>query len=163
MGLGGQVGGSPARNLRRALSVMRYARDRWLDMRFHGWGSTSELSLRLPYFSVDSIYWLQGVRFGRSTLYDPRDPAVRHRIRYDGHDVYRPEVASLLRTFYGTDPASVAISNQMNWEAVELMARSAAVWESRLQAAHGQISCPKELEGRAAAPRLHSHYSQLLR
>jgi len=70
------------------------------------------LSLRLPYFSVDSTYWLQGVRFGKSTLYDPRDPAVRHRIRYNGHDVYRPEVASLLSTFYSTDPAVVRPARQ---------------------------------------------------
>ena len=52
------------------------------------------------------------MRFGKSTLYDPRDPAVRHRIRYNGHDVYRLEVASLLSTFYGTDPAVVRPARQ---------------------------------------------------
>lgn len=155
MGLGGQVGGSPGRNLRWSLSVMRYAQDRWPDMRFHGWGTTSELSLRLPYFSVDSTYWLQGVRFGKSTLWDPRDPTVRHRIKFNGYDVYQPEIATLLSTFYGVDPASVAISRKMNWEAVEVMARSASVWESHLKAAHGEISCPNELSGKPSGPRLH--------
>jgi hypothetical protein len=155
LGLGGQVGGSPARNLRWALSVMRHARDRWPDMRFHGWGSTSELSLRLPYFSVDSTYWLQGVRFGKSILHDPRNPVVAHRIRYDGRDVYRPEIANLLSTYYGTDPASVATSNRMNWDAIDLMARSASVWESHLQAAHGVIPPPAEMAGQPPGPRLH--------
>jgi hypothetical protein len=53
IGLGGQVGGLPGSLMRWAVSVMRYARDHWPDMRFHGWGTTSRLSLKLPYFSVD--------------------------------------------------------------------------------------------------------------
>jgi hypothetical protein len=155
MGLGGQVGGRPGSLMRWAISVMRYARDHWPDMRFHGWGTTSRLSLKLPYFSIDSTYWLQGVMWGKSILHDPRNSLVTHRIRYDGRDVYRPEIANLLSTYYGTDPASVATSNRMNWEAVELMARSASVWESHLKATHGLIAPPAELAGQAPGPRLH--------
>jgi hypothetical protein len=155
MGLGGQVGQSQASLIRWAVSVMRYARDRWPAMKFHGWGATSRLSLKLPYFSVDSTYWLQGAMWGKTTLHDPRNPLVTHRIRYDGRDVYRPEVANLLSTYYGVDPASVATSNQMNWDAVAIMARSASVWESHLKAAHGAIDPPKELAGQSPGPRLH--------
>ena len=74
MGLGGQVGGLRWRMLRWAVSVMRYARDHWPDMQFHGWGTTSRLSLKLPYFSVDSTYWLQGAMWGKTILHDPRNP-----------------------------------------------------------------------------------------
>ena len=155
IGLGGQVGGRSLSMLRWAISVMRYARDHWPEMKFHGWGTTSRLSLKLPYFSVDSTYWLQGTLWGKTTLHDPRSPLVTHRIRYDGRDAYRPEVANLLSTFYGTDPASVATSDHMNWEAIELQARSASVWESHLKAAHGVIAPPKELAGQSPGPRLH--------
>jgi hypothetical protein len=132
LGLGGQVGGLPG-----------------------SLGTTSRLSLKLPYFSVDSTYWLQGTMWGKTTLHDPRSPLVTHRIRYDGRDVYRPEISSLLSTFYGVDPASVATSNCMKWAAVELMARSASVWESHLKPAHGAITPPAELAGQSPGPRLH--------
>jgi hypothetical protein len=117
IGLGGQVGGLQKSMLRWAVSVIRYARDRWPAMKFHGWGTTSRLSLKLPYFSVDSTYWLQGAMWGKTILHDPRNPLVNQRIRYDGRDVYRPEVASLLSTYYGTDPASVARSGvRRSWK-----------------------------------------------
>ena len=155
LGLGGQVGGNQASLMRWVVSVMRYARDTYPDMRFHGWGATSKGSLQLPYYSVDSTSWYEGVMWGSTSLQDPRDPAKIHRLDHDGKDAFRPEMANLLSTYYGVDPASVADSRGSNWNVVELMARSASLREIQLQQRHGVISAPPDHPGLEDGPRLH--------
>lgn len=155
LGLGGQVGGNQASLMRWAVSMMRYARDKYPDMRFHGWGATGKGSLMLPYYSVDSTSWYEGVLWGQTTLEDPRDPTKTHKLIHDGRDAFRPEMANLLSTYYGIDPASVADSRGSNWNVVDLMCRSASQREIHLRARHGKISPPPELADQESGPRLH--------
>lgn len=155
LGLGGQVGGNQASLMRWVVSVMRYARDTYPDMRFHGWGATSKGSLQLPYYSVDSTSWYEGVMWGSTSLQDPRDPAKIHRLDHDGKDAFRPEMATLLSTYYGVDPASVADSRGSNWHVVELMARSASLREIQLKQRHGVITRPPDHPDMEDGPRLH--------
>lgn len=155
LGLGGQVGGNQASLMRWAVIMMRYARDKYPDMRFHGWGATGKGSLLLPYYSVDSTSWYEGVLWGQMSLEDPRNPGVSHKVHFDGVDAYRPEIANLLSTHYGVDPASVADSRGSNWNVVELMCRSASLREQHLKARHGVIAPPPDHPGLEPGPRLH--------
>ena len=63
VGLGGMVGKHTAKQMRWLITVFRYARDHHPDMRFHGWGVTSDRVLQLPFYSVDSSGWTQAFRF----------------------------------------------------------------------------------------------------
>jgi len=155
LGLGGQVGGGQDALMRWAVSMMRYARDRWPDMRFHGWGATGKGSLLLPYYSVDSTSWYEGVLWGTTTLEDPRDPTKKWRLEHDGRAAYEPKMANLLSTYYDIDPASVADSRGSNWAAIQLMCRSAAQREIWLRKRHGMITPPPELAGQEDGPCLH--------
>lgn len=155
LGLGGQVGGNQESLLRWVVSMMRYARDRYPDMRFHGWGATGKMSLILPYYSVDSTSWYEGVLWGSSTLQDPSDPTKTWRLNHDGHDAYRPDLANLLSTYYATDPASVANSRGSNFAAISMMARSASMREIQMRQRIGKITPPPELAGQEDGPRLH--------
>lgn len=146
MGLGGQVGGNPKALLRWVVSIMRYARDNHPDMRFHGWGATGALSLKLPYYSVDSTSWASSFMYGRVELRDPRN-GKNHKINLDGRSAYDHEVSSLLSTFYGVTPSAVARSHKDNAELIiELSALSASVLQDRMRKAHGVITCPRDLQ-----------------
>jgi hypothetical protein len=159
LGLGGQVGRLRDAVMRWTVSVMRYARDRYPDMRFHGWGATGKGSLLLPYFSVDSSSWYQGVLWGGATIFDPRDPAKVYKLVHDGASIYADtELCHVLSTFYGVDPKSVACSRgsmDSKWQVIETLARSARVWEDHMRTRHGRIDAPKELAGHEPGPHLH--------
>lgn len=106
MGLGGMVGrkSEPARLLRWALGVFRYARKNHPQMRFHGWGVTHpQLVMNLPWFSVDSSGFSAAYRYGRLSLFDPRS-AKRVGIEMNGRDIYRH--TDLLASVYGVDDLS---------------------------------------------------------
>lgn len=136
MGLGGMVGGSASVNLRWMVSAFRYARKHHPNMRFHGWGATSQKASRLPFYSVDSSSWGSGYRYGRLQLSDPRT-GKDHAIRLDGRDVYRPEIALLLSRDYGVLPSDIATSNGGNRATqARVAALSASVREQRLQQLH---------------------------
>jgi len=156
IGLGGQVRIGQSSAMRWVISVMRYARDRWPAVKFHGWGATGKLALMLPYFSVDSSSWWSGRMWGHMKLFHPGDPFKTFDLVYDGKHVFSdPELCNVLSTFYGVDPASVADSRGGAWAPVDLMSRSAAVLESHLRARHGVIAPPPELSGQTPGPRLH--------
>lgn len=110
VGLGGMVGrkSEPKRLLRWTLGVFRYARDKFPQMRFHGWGVTHpELVMNLPWFSVDSSGFSSAYRFARMTLFDPRS-GKRVGISLDGKDPRRHR--DLLVNVYGVDPERVLVS-----------------------------------------------------
>ena len=142
IGLGGQVGGLPGDDalggLGDALRPRPLAADALPRLGYHQ-PAQFEAPLLLGRLAPIGCRGRCGARRSCTT---PATPLVTHRIRYDGRDAYRPEIANLLSTFYGTDPASVATSDRMNWDVIELQARSASVWESHLQAAHGVIDPP---------------------
>jgi hypothetical protein len=159
LGLGGQVGKMRDSVMRWAISVMRYSRDRWPDVRFHGWGATGRASLLLPYFSVDSSSWYQGVLWGGATIFDPRDPGQVYKLTHDGRSIYADtELCHVLSTFYGVKPSDVACSRgsmDSKWPVIATLARSARVWESHMRTRHGAIEAPKELAGHLPGPHLH--------
>lgn len=147
LGLGGQVGGNQKALLRWVVSVMRYARDKYPDMRFHGWGATGALSNLLPYYSVDSTSWASSFMFGRLELRDPRSMDKRFKFKLDGKEAFKPEIANLLSSFYGVSPSVIARSHKDNAEEIiELSALSASVWQDRLRKKHGVITVPPDLK-----------------
>lgn len=108
IGLGGIVLNPAARTLPWAAHVLRYARDKYPDVRFHGLGiaPTSKLA-QLPWFSYDSSGWTSAYRFARLTLYDPRRSRWQ-TIPLDGRALHRH--GRLLRETYGVDPSDIAES-----------------------------------------------------
>lgn len=112
LGLGGMVGrkSEPKRLLRWTLGVFRYARDHHPQMRFHGWGVTHpDLVMNLPWFSVDSSGFSASYRYGRLSLFDPRN-AKRVAIEMNGRDIYHHK--DLVTGQYGLEDLSrAAVSN----------------------------------------------------
>lgn len=114
VGLGGMVGrkSEPARLMRWALAMMRYARDTHPAMRFHGWGVTHPLLVRnLPWYSIDSSGFGSGYRYGRLNLFDP-DTGKLVGATLDGRGAFK--VGALLRRHYSVEPAAVATSSGAN-------------------------------------------------
>lgn len=160
VGLGGMVGLSTKGQLRWLISVFRYARDRFPDMRFHGWGVTAREILQLPFFSVDSSGWGAGYRYGRVTLRDPLTGKA-HTVVLDGRSTYTPEIARLLTRHYGVSPSEVATSGPHNRPMmVRLSALSASVAEQQFRRLHRRnpIPAPKWGQlGGAATDGPHTH------
>lgn len=142
VGLGGMVGLQTAKQMRWLLTIFKYQQRAHPGMRFHGWGVTSEKVLRLPFYSVDSSGWTSAVRFARLILRDPNSPKD-YAVHLNGRDVYRPEVARLLRDAYGVSFKDAAISAGANRNViVRLAALSTAVQEDRARRLHGPIASP---------------------
>lgn len=142
IGLGGLVGKSKKPSMRWLIQVFKYQQRHHPDMRFHGWGCTSQHHALLPFYSVDSSSWLSSLRYGQMILRHPRTGQMI-TYRLDGRDVYRPEVSRLLTEYYGFNPATVATSNAANREIVSrLSALAASVQEQQLRKKHPNITPP---------------------
>ncbi|WP_052071031.1 hypothetical protein [Rhodococcoides fascians] len=144
VGLGGMVGHKSSKDklLRWIVQVMRYARDNWPAMRFHGWGVTAPQLIRAPFFSVDSSGWAAGMMFGRLTVSDPTSKRDI-KIALNGKDAYHPEPARILRDHYGINPSAIATSSGANRaDVVRACALSASVAEMRMRKMHPVISAP---------------------
>jgi hypothetical protein len=110
IGLGGMVGrkSEVQRLLRWTISIFKYARDNYPEMRFHGWGIThNQLVMNLPWFSVDSSGFSSSYRFARLALFDS-EKGKNIGIDLNGKDVYNH--ADLLLREYNCDPSDVASS-----------------------------------------------------
>lgn len=143
VGLGGLVPhrGRPKATMPWLVDVMRYARDRYPTMRFHGWGVTNPTLIKaLPWYSVDSSNLGSPYRFARLVLFDPAG-GTWHQANLDGADVFRIE--ALLRRHYGVRAREVTYSTPANRRLlVRLMARSYQLVEDYLRKRHGAISGP---------------------
>lgn len=136
VGLGGLVGRPAPAQMRWLVSMFRYARDAWPDMKFHGWGITHANALQLPFFSVDSSGWGGGYRYGRLSLRDPHSDKS-YALDLDGRTTYAPAVARLLRDHYGVNPSEVSTSGPHNrLLMVKLSALSASVQEQQFRRLH---------------------------
>jgi hypothetical protein len=159
VGLGGQVGRQRDPIMRWSVSVMRYARQRYPQMKFHGWGATSKAALLLPYYSVDSSSWYQGVLWGGAVIFDPRTPNRSFKLVHDGRSIYADtELCHVLSSFYGVEPSQVACSRgsmDSKWPVIATLARSARVWEDHMRTRHGLIAAPRQLPDAAPGPHLH--------
>lgn len=136
------VGHSIQRQMRWLIGVFKYARTNHPDMRFHGWGVTADRLLHLPFYSVDSSGWTAAVRFARILIRDPRS-TKDYAIRLDGRDVYRPQVARVLRDGYGVTPKQLErVTPEHRATILSVAALSTSVHEQRLRRRHGPISAP---------------------
>ena len=143
VGLGGLVGLPLPKQMRWLVSVFKYQRANHPAMRFHGWGITSDRAMHLPFYSVDSSGWTGAMRFGTVKLRDPRGPRHDLRVKLDGRDPYRPEVAALLAREYGVNLKAVAKSTAATRPGVSrLGALSTSIHEQRIRARHGPITPP---------------------
>ena len=145
LGLGGVAGGSASKDavFRWLVSVFKYAQKNHPQMRFHGWGITSQSWIRLPFFSVDSSSWGSSYRYGQLILRDPRT-FKRVTMGLNGRDVYNPRNAKLLSNHYGVAPSEVSLSKPDNrHKIVRLSALSAALQEKQMRRMHPTISHPK--------------------
>ena len=144
IGLGGLAGGLGRKKagMRWLIQVFKYARAAWPDMRLHGWGLTSEDTLRLPFWSVDSSTWGAGYRYGEIRLRDPRT-RKRVTVRADGRDAYVPANARLLTRYYKTRPSQVAVSTAATRERIAWVSALAQMThETRMRQLHGPIAAP---------------------
>lgn len=156
MGLGGMVGrkSEADRLLRWTLSVFRYARDNHPQLRFHGWGITHrQLTMNLPWYSVDSSGFSAAYRFARLSLFDPaQGKAVA--IALDGKDIFKH--VDLLKRVYQVDPEDVKLSTpDRRRQLVRLAISSVQKQEDFLRARH-KVSAPTYgLNGFEEAPHVH--------
>lgn len=160
IGLGGMVGrkSEPQRLLRWTLGMFRYAREHHPEIRFHGWGVTHpDLLMNLPWFSVDSSGFSAAYRYGRLTLFDPRN-AKRIGVELNGKDIYQH--SDLLRAEYGlSDPDRVAKSDKSTRrDVVRLSVAAVQHMESYLQRRH-KVSPPSyglTIENEQNGPLVHA-------
>lgn len=158
VGLGGMVGRPIPQQLRWLVACFRHARDRWPQMRFHGWGVTAPKLLQLPFYSVDSSGWSATYRYGRLALRDPQT-GKSVAVPLDGRSVYSPEVVAVLR-FYGVTPSQIATSGPHNRRLlVRLSALSASVAEQQFRKLHRRhpVTAPVWVIRRPDPASPHSH------
>lgn len=143
LGLGGMVPRNDPANLKRWLvSMFRYARDKYPDMKFHGWGCTSQqLVEALPFWSVDSSGFGSAHRYARVSLID-NNSSKRIGVDLNGRDIYK--YTDELKRWYGLNAAEIATSNESNRYLMGYVAaRTAANLEEFLRKRHGPIDAPK--------------------
>lgn len=143
VGLGGLVAHRtrPDATLPWLVDVMRYARDKHPQVRFHGWGVTNpRLILSLPWYSVDSSNLGQPYRYARASLFHP--PSARWvRMPLDGHSPRKHD--DMLRRFYGVAAADMLLSVPANRRLlVRVSGRSYQLVEDYLRHRHGVITAP---------------------
>ena len=152
LGLGGMAGGVtpfPGR-MRWLISVFRYAQQNHPQMRFHGWGVSSDVAMQLPFYSIDSSGWASAYLYGRLVLRDPAS-SKDYNVVMDGKGAYSPEVAFLLRDHYGVNPSDVSRSKAGNRKLiVRLAAMSASVQEQRIRKLHRASNITRPMWGRLA-------------
>jgi hypothetical protein len=144
IGLGGLVPhtGRPKATMPWLVAVMRYARDRHPQLRFHGWGVTSQLLLSaLPFFSADSSSIGSSYRYGRLRC----STRPRPRLHHPGHRRPRPRAQhELLTRGYGLNTEDCLTSTRANrtmW--VRLAVRSLQLHQGYLRRRHGLLSPPR--------------------
>lgn len=143
VGLGGLVGIQRKPAMRWLVQTMRYAADRHPTMRFHGWGCTSVHHALLPFYSVDSSSWTEGLRYRTMRIVDPRNGKY---VPYptDGRAALTGEPSRLLRDYYGINPADVSTSSPANRTLfVRLSSMRVSAREQYLRRKHGPISAPE--------------------
>jgi hypothetical protein len=143
IGLGGLTPhrGRPAAVIPWLADLMKYARDRYPTMRFHGWGCTNPvLTKALPWYSVDSSNLGQSYRYGRLVVFDPS--AGRWvQIKMDGRDAYHHD--DLLRRCYGVRARDVAVSTPATRQLlVRTTGKSYQLVEDYLRKRHGPVTAP---------------------
>lgn len=148
IGLGGMVPhkSEPERLLRWCGEMMRYARDKHPQVRFHGWGVTHpRLMMSLPWWSVDSSGYSASFRFGRMALFDTLClPPKRRSVALDGKSI--AEYATLLKTVYGVDWKRVATSDGTTRRDVgRTSIRTYQLMEQHLRRRF-KVSCPESLK-----------------
>ena len=157
IGLGGMVSrsSSPDQLLRWCLTMFRYARDKWPDVRFHGWGVTHRKLVTLPWYSVDSSGFGSAYMFARALLVNP---VTNETLTYplNGKDSYKH--SELLLKHYGLRPQEVAISTPQNALLMaRFMGKSAQNMEDAARRKH-RVSPPKYGELMPATG-THVHYA----
>lgn len=141
VGLGGMVGLGP-RVMRWVVHVLRYARDRHPEMRFHAWGMTTPTILdKIPVYSADSSGLISmAPMYARLRLYDPRTRAhvaVNLRNQREVHQHRR-----LFADVYRVDPTTFESSSASNRaDLLQLAARSVQHYAAALQRRH-QVTAP---------------------
>jgi hypothetical protein len=144
IGLGGLVPhrGRPKATMPWLVAVMRYARDRHPQIRFHGWGVTSwQLLAALPFFSADSSSIASAYRYGRLSLFDPTTATFTGLV-IDGHGPRTQH--ELLTRGYGLateDCLTSTPANRTMW--VRLAVRSLQLHQGYLRQRHGLLSPPR--------------------
>lgn len=145
IGLGGTVGQRVDDQLGWLAACFRHARGRWPQVRFHGWGVTSDKLYALPFYSVDSSAWVNSFRFGKLTLRDPATGARVATVVLDGSGrCYEPRIARVL-ALYGVTPSEIDKAGPHNRRLlVKLSALQASVWEQHVRRVHRRepISAP---------------------
>lgn len=142
MGLGGLVGVQGKPQMRWMIQVFKYQQRNHPQMRFHGWGCTSERHAALPFYSVDSSSWTGSMRFGLMRLKHPRT-GKNFTYLLDDEGAFRPEISKLLIDHYGVSPKTVSFSNSTNRaDIVRVSALAASVQEQQLRKLHKSISAP---------------------
>jgi hypothetical protein len=144
IGLGGLVPhtGRPKATMPWLIAVMRYARDRHPQLRFHGWGVTSQLLLSaLPFFSADSSSIGSSYRYGRLALFDPAT-ATYTTLVLDGHGPRAQH--ELLTRGYGLNTEDCLTSTRANRTMfIRLAVRSLQLRQDHLRRRHGLLSPPR--------------------
>ncbi|MFK0063368.1 hypothetical protein ACIQTN_29585 [Streptomyces werraensis] len=137
---------------------------------FHGFGMTTwEVLRRLPFYSVDSSTWNQGLRFGVAKLFDQRTGTWSRFLLRDKPAVLRH--LDLIRS-YRLDPRSLA--NRAAFTAAQdqvaaAMAESYRRAETWLRHRHGLVDLPPgprnpvTRHGTPAAPGLHLYLASSAR
>ena len=134
IGLGGMVPlkSEPQRLMRWTLSMFKYARDNYPQVRFHGWGITQkDLIMNLPWYSMDSTGWAYSFMLGRHTLWIPTEGRFI-RFATDGKEAFK--YGDLIREHYNVEPADIAVSNNANYKlTARVSARSYQLLENHLR------------------------------
>lgn len=157
IGLGGMVPhkSEPMKLLRWSAQMMRYARDKHPQVRFHGWGVTHpQLLMNLPWWSVDSSGLTAAYRYGRMTLVDPND-GKKKTFDMNGRDA--AQHVRLLRDYYGVNWQRVAYSTASNRrDIVRVSARSMQNLQSFMRK-RWKVSRPQDIDEHhpATGPLLH--------
>jgi hypothetical protein len=145
IGLGGMVPhkSEPMKLLRWAAQMMKYARDKYPQVRFHGWGVTHpQLMMNLPWWSVDSSGFGRSYRYGQMLLIDPSN-GFKHNVPLDGKSMATH--STLLRESYGVDWRRVTKSTPANRrDVVRLSVRSMQYLEGFLSN-RWKVSAPKDV------------------
>jgi hypothetical protein len=121
--LGGMVGQPEAPTLRWAAQCFKRARDRGVDVVFHGFGQTRRRVVEsLPWFSMDSSSWSGGARYGQGVMWD--DARARFLpAKVGSKELHRH--GRLIRA-HGVDPRNLSDRSRFHHSHVAQM--SAVAW-----------------------------------
>lgn len=145
VGLGGIVVKPANRTLPWAAHVLRYARDKWPAIRFHGLGIDPRSRLaRLPFYCYDSSAFTAAYRYARLGLTRPGTSRAI-TVPLDGKGVY--QVGQLLRGTYGVDPKEVAVSTPDTRQTLARVAAKSVRVAVETRRTKVTVSPPEGLQG----------------